>query len=81
MAILTFVAVCGLLAVVSGGYSLAVVHGLIIEVASLCCGRGSRVHGLPIVVAQGLQSAGSGAVLHGHICCEACEIFLDQGSN
>ena len=52
----------------SGGYSLLVVHGLHVEVASL-------------VADHGLQSTGSALVVHRLSCSKACGIFLDQGSN
>ena len=51
------------------GYSLVVVCGLLIEVASL-------------VVGHELQGSGSIVVEHGLSCCSAaCGIFTDQGSN
>ena len=49
---------------------------------------GLRVHGFQqlwcvgsVVVARGLQSAGSVVVAHELSCSAACGIFLDQGSN
>ena len=60
--------------------------------ATLCCGgrashwwlllwsTGSR-HVGSVVVACGLQSAGSVFVAHGLSCSAACGIFPDQGSN
>ena len=54
-------------AVVGGGYSLAVVHGLLSGVASL--------------VEHTLWSTGSAAGAHELSCSVACEAFLDQGSN
>ena len=54
------------LAVMSRGYSLVVVHGLFIAVASLVerslWSRGSRCTGASAVAAPGLQSTGSGVV-------------------
>ena len=65
-----FVAALGLSPVVaSGGYSLVVVYGLLLAVASLCCR------------APALGRAGFGAVVHGLSCLVAYGIFLDQGSN
>ena len=52
----------------SGGYSLAVGHGLLKAVASL-------------VARHGLQSTGSVAVVYGSSCLAACGIFPDQGLN
>ena len=70
-----FLAVLGLcrcagftLAAESGGYSLAVVHGLLTAGASL-------------VVVHELYSTGSVVVAHELTCSSACGIFLDQGSN
>ena len=51
----------------SGGYSLAVVHGLLIAVPSL-----AEEHGL-------LGCMGSVVVAHGLGCSAACGIFPDQG--
>ena len=53
----------------SGGYSLAVVHGLLIAVPSL-----AEEHGL-------LGCTGSVVVAHGLSYPMACGIFPDQGSN
>ena len=46
-----------------------------------CCGARALGHAGSVVVACGLQSAGSAVVTHGLICSVACGIFLDQGSN
>ena len=56
------------------------VRGLLIAVASRC---GARALGAwaSVVVACGLQSAGSVVVAHRFSCSVACEIFPDQGSN
>ena len=56
------------LVVASGGYSLVVVQGLLIAVASLA-------------VEHGLWSVGSIVVLHQLRCWVAREIFLYQESN
>ena len=54
---------------VNGGYSLAVVCGLLVVVASP-------------VAEQGLQGVrASVVVVHRLSCSAACGIFLDQGSN
>ena len=53
----------------SGGYSLAVVHGLLIAVPSL-----AEEHGL-------LGCMGSVVVAHGLSCSKSCGVFLDQGLN
>ena len=63
--------------VISGGYSLVVVHRLLIAVASLVVEKGSRVQ----TPDCRLQSADSVVVAHGLSCSVACGIFLDQGSN
>ena len=63
------------------GYSLVVVHKLLIAVASLVQVTGFRYLGL-VVVFPGLQSTGSVVVAQGLISCPvACGIFLDQGLN
>ena len=56
------------LVVASRGYSLAMVHGLPIAVASL-------------VAEHGHSRMGSAVVAHGLSCSVADEIFPDQGSN
>ena len=53
----------------SGGYSLVLVHGLLIAVASLVVEHRFPGHVGSVVVAHGLS------------CPEVCGIFLDQGSN
>ena len=64
-----FVAAQGLsLVAASGGYSPVSVHGLLIEVASLLQGTGSR-------------HTGSVVVAHWLSCPAAYGIFPDQGSN
>ena len=65
----------------SRGSSLVVVHGLLIEVASFVAGlriSGARVS---VAVAPGLQSAGSGAVVHRLGGSTARGIVPDQGLN
>ena len=63
------------LVVASGGYSLVVVHGLLMAVVSLVAEHGSRACGLQQlqhmgsgVVARGLWSTGSIFVAHGLFC-------------
>ena len=68
------------LVVESGSYSLAVVRGLLIKVAS------PVEHGLQgmqdsVVVAPRLQSIGLIVVTHGLTCSTTCEILPDQGLN
>ena len=70
------------------GLLFVVVHGLLIVVASLVAEHGLQARGLQqlwhegsVVVARGLQSAGSVVVAHELSCSAACAIFLDQGSN
>ena len=46
-----------------------------------CCGAWALGTRAAVVVAPGLQSAGSVVVAHGLRCSAACGIFLDQGSN
>ena len=55
----------------SGGYSLAVVHGLLTMVDSLVWSTGSRVHGL-----QQSQLTGSAVVSPGLRCFAACGILV-----
>ena len=65
-----FVSVCGLsLVVTNRGYSLIVVHGLLIVVASLVVEH--RVQCVPVSVAAALRLS----------CPSACGIFPDQGSS
>ena len=53
---------------VSRGFFLIAVCGFLLVVASL-------------VAKRGLHSLSSVVMAHGLSCAEACEIFLDQGSN
>ena len=84
-----FVAACGVFSSCSEqGLLFVAVHGLLIVVASLVAEHGLQAHGLKqlwhkssVVVARGLQSAGSVVVAHGLSCSMACGIFPDQGSN
>ena len=83
-----FVAVRGLSLVAGSGLLFVVVHGLLIAVASLVAEHGLQACGLwqlwhtgSVVVARGLQSAGSMVAAHGLSCSAACGIFPDQGSN
>ena len=46
-----------------------------------CCGALALRAWASVVVARGLQSAGSVVVVHGLHCSVACGIFPDQGSN
>ena len=64
----------------NGGYSLAVVCGFLIAVASLVVEQGLRGTQASVVAALGLQSTGS-VVVQRLSCPVACEIFLNQGSN
>ena len=64
------------------------VRGLLVAVASLVTEHRLQARGLQqsghmgsVVVACGLQSAGSVVVVHGLTCCMTCGIFPDQGSN
>ena len=70
------------------GLLFIAVRGLLIAVASLIAEYGLQVRGLQqlwltgsVVVARGLQSAGSVVVAHRLSCSVACGIFPDQGSN
>ena len=69
------------LVVVSQGYSLVAVRGLLIVVASVAAE--DRLFGVQtsIVGAPRLQSTGSITVAHGLSCSMACGIFQTQGSN
>ena len=49
--------------------------------SGFCCGVWALGMQASLVVARGLQSAGSVVVVHGLSCSMACGIFLDQGSN
>ena len=51
------------------GLLFVAVHGVLIAVASLCCG------------ARALGARASVVVAHGLTCSAACGIFPDQGSN
>ena len=70
------------------GLLFVVVHVLLIAVAPLVAEHGFQACGLQqlwhmgsVIVALGLQSAGSVVVGHRLSCSAACGIFLDQGSN
>ena len=70
------------------GLLLAVVHRLLIAVASLVAEHGLQAcmlqqlwHVGSVVVAHRLQSTGSVVVAHRLSCSAACGIFPDQGSN
>ena len=65
----------------SGGYSLAMMPGLLIVVASLISEYRLQSARASIVVAPRLQSADSIAVVYRLSCSTACGILLDQGSN
>ena len=77
-----------------GGYSLVVVCGLLIVVASLVAKHGLQGTWALVTVARGLQSlrhvgsvfeasrlwsTGSGVTVHRFTCQVACGIFPDQG--
>ena len=84
-----FAAAHGLsLVAVSGGYSLLRGAGFSLWWLLLLQSTGSRRPGFcscgtraSVVVARGLESAGSVVVAHGLNCSTACGIFPDQGSN
>ena len=57
------------------------VRGLLIVVASIVVEPVALGTQASVVVACGLQSAGSVVLAHGLSCSMACEIFPDQGSN
>ena len=70
------------------GLLFVAVHGLLIVVASIVAEHGLQAHGLQqfwhvdsVVVARGLQGAGSVVVAHGLRSSMACGIFSDQGLN
>ena len=76
------------LAAASGGYSLVVVHQVLLVVASLLQRRGSRAHKLQqlwckgsVAAACGFQSTGSTTVGQRLNCSMPGEIFLQHGSN
>ena len=76
------VAVCWLsLCVTSGGYSLVVMQELLDGVTSLLVKYKLWTTRASVVVARGLQSAGSIVVAHGFSSSAACGIFPDQASN
>ena len=62
----------------SGGYSLVVVHGILIAVASFLQSSGSRAHESSSR-GSGLYSAGSAVVVRRLSCSAACGSFPDQG--
>ena len=64
----------------SGGYSLVVVHGLLIAVASLLGSMGSRELSLSSCGSR-LLKAGSMIVVRRLICSKAHGIYLEQGSS
>ena len=68
------------LAVGSGAYSLAVVHGLLTVVVPLVAESASR-HVGSVAVAPGLWSSGSVLVASGLSCPAARGIFPDEGLN
>ena len=67
----------------SGGYSLVVVHKLLMAVASLVAERGLSGAQALVVVACGLSNRGSrlSGCGTGTWLLHACGIFLDRGSN
>ena len=78
-----FVAVCGFsLVVANRGYSLAVMHGRLITVASLVAEHG--LYGMQASVTTSCMSCkatGSVVVAHELSCPSVCGIFPNQGSN
>ena len=74
----SLLAVLGLCCCLS--FSLDVVPGLLVSVASLAAEHGLQ-HTGSVVAAPKLQSAGSVVVAHGLSCSTACGIFPDEGSN
>ena len=60
-------------------YSLGAVHGLLIAVASLLVGTGSRLMGFNSCSSRALEHRLSSCA--GLSCSAACGIFLDQGLN
>ena len=76
------------LVVASRGYSLLQCTGFSLQWPLLLQSMGSKHAGfsscgtwVSVVVAHGLQSAGSVVVVHGSNCSKACGILPDQGSN
>ena len=69
------------LTVVNGSYSQVVVHGLLIEVASLVAEHRLESMQASVVADLGLQSTDSVVVVHRLSCFMVCGIFLNQGSN
>ena len=82
-----FVAACGLsLVAASGGYPSLRCAGFSLWWLLSLLSMGSRRMGFSscgtwVVVAHGLQSAGSVVVAHGLSCSAACGIVPDQGLN
>ena len=84
-----FVAVCGLsLVAASRGYSSLLCEGFSLRWLLLLQSMGSRCTGFSscgtwasVVVARGLQSAGSVVAVHGLSCSATCGIFPEQGLN
>ena len=68
-------------AVESRGYSLLMLHRLLIVVASLVSEHRLYLSWVSVVVAPGLQSLSSVVVGQGLSCPAACGIFPDQGLN
>ena len=66
---------------VSGSYSLVAVLRLLVGVASLVAEHGLQGMWASVVVACGLQRAGSIVVAHGLSCSTTGGIFPDQGLN
>ena len=65
----------------SRDYSVAVIHGLLIVVASLVGENGLQGGPASVAAAPGLLSTDSTAVAHQLSCPTACGILPDQGSN
>ena len=76
-----YLAVLLLTLVLWGGYSLVVVHRLLIAVASLLWGTGSMAPGLQEFWPVGSTARAHFVVVHGLSCSAACGIFRDQSSN
>ena len=66
---------------VSRGYSLVVMPGLLIAVASLIVEHRLQGTQASVVEAPGLQNTGPAVAVHGLSCSTACGILRDQGSN
>ena len=69
------------LVVAKQGYSLAMVCGFLIAMASLVVEQGLWGTQASAVAALGPQSTGSTVVAHRLSCSVSCEIFLNQGPN